>query len=324
MNKKLSKRVLMVGFGTMGRIMLKKWLNYVENVDVVDINHDPTEKISKRVQFYSSLEKLNQAISPSFFYDVVYICVPTDKHLQIIEELLIAEYPFKKILIEKPLTNDIHALNKINNLVEKYSQVGIQVFVQEQYYLSSALEALEIICGTNEIIQMEIEMSKDRTLDEEKGRFKDTVLGTFGIEFPHMLAILDKLNLLEQFEITDVEYLEPDSFYSGVTVQGESSGINIILKSHLDAKNIKRNVAITSATGEQWAAWFDPIPNFSRYYSSICDQTEINYFFDDMLDQVVQRTLSGQLPTYFDVSHASKIVDKLFALKCHKGLMEKP
>lgn len=69
------------------------------------------------------------------------------------------------------------------------------MFASEQYFFSKILEKLlQVDCfSLDKIKEITVNFSKDRIEDNENGRFLDKEILGYGIEIPHIIAVISYL-----------------------------------------------------------------------------------------------------------------------------------
>ncbi len=187
-----SNNILIVGFGKIGKIKANKWLDRGYSVYVKDVNFCNLMLLNKGI---------NVADDISRKYFTIEICTPTKQHA-IVFKNIIKKYVFSYIIIEKPLCNTLEELEVFTSIIKKQPYLEEKIFVSEQYFYSTILDVfVKNRCfSLNGIDKIYIEFPKNRLEDNAKGRFLDEEILGFGIELPHILAILRYLGIpLDEF-----------------------------------------------------------------------------------------------------------------------------
>ena len=109
----MSTRILIVGFGSIGRQHLEfvRKKGYQEVIVCIH-NENKVEKIAEQYSV-TCISSIDEGISSNPEFAIV--CDPTSQHVQTSMRILKADIP---VLLEKPITNNFHDLNKITNLVD--------------------------------------------------------------------------------------------------------------------------------------------------------------------------------------------------------------
>ena len=167
-----------IGYGKAGRLYAQCFEKMGHTVRIIDSNQ--TE--------YSSLTHFLS--SPVDLPEYWVVSSPTSQHLIHLSEILKAD-PHARVFLEKPAVAK-GELSSLQNLLSQYPNAkicindvyGLSPIVQEW---SKKIEEKKLISS---LCRISIELSKNRTLDEQNGRFIDTEFGVFGYEGFHLLSIL--------------------------------------------------------------------------------------------------------------------------------------
>jgi hypothetical protein len=182
-------RVLIVGYGKIGRIKAPMWSEMGATVYVYEQNDRLHPKILG--DGYSLFSFKDQV------FDIVDISTPAGMHYGALAWAMDAVAEPDIYLIEKPLASTREELRAFKTLVSENPTLSRKIVINESYYNSTLLDAVaKDIASSNANIQsIHIELSKNRLKDLEAGRFFDDALEAVGLEVPHMLAILDKFGV---------------------------------------------------------------------------------------------------------------------------------
>lgn len=210
------KKVLIIGLGKIGQLKAKiyKELGYF----VIGLDKDTNiNKLTNMDEIVHSLSMLDlNSINH------IDICVPTKYHIILLQDLLSLKNT-ARIIVEKPLCSNHADLEVFQKLGTIYPNA--EIIYSENYLFSSTLDKLEeLIKQYSLTVQLIIaEFSKDRKSDILAGRFVDGELEGFGIEIPHILAILEYLG----FGISQVNSLETDDLIVGRELLPRQGNIKI-------------------------------------------------------------------------------------------------
>lgn len=274
-------KVLVVGYGNIGRIKAPIWKSLGLDVVIHDINSHAAD-VARRHGY--TVYDMRSPLSGQYMLDV---STPAGSHFEALTWALahVASLP-TAVLIEKPLASGHEELSLFESFADTPvgRALGNRIFVDESYFSSRALTLTnDIILQANEVIEsLDIELSKNRLLDCHGGRFFDADLGAIGIEVPHMLAILQLLGvdpaLLAASAATlliDAERHENQAF----VFHARAAEADIRLTSYLgnfrlhDNRLVKnegvvRRVRIATNKG-RYVLDLDPVPHLPRYYARL-------------------------------------------------------
>lgn len=183
----LNPSVLIMGYGKIGKIKAKIWKQCGINVFVTDVTKTRLE--SAQADGFR-IEKSPSNISYSF----VDICTPSNTHIEVLRRIISDDVRFDRVIIEKPLFNNAYEKHILYELLDNDNSLHERIIVNEQYYRSKVIKCLQERLSKEKIKRVKITMSKDRNADNKSGRFIDNDIGAYGIELPHILAILDILD----------------------------------------------------------------------------------------------------------------------------------
>ena len=123
-NLQMNKKILIVGFGSIGKRHLKLCQKHGYNDFIILVhNRKKINQISKEYKVFCT-DELNLAISmkPKF----AIVCNPTNQHVKVTISLLNNKIP---VLMEKPITDDLQELEIFTSEIEKHKcpiMVGFQ------------------------------------------------------------------------------------------------------------------------------------------------------------------------------------------------------
>lgn len=140
---------------------------------------------------FSSLSELSQSQLQSV--DLWIVACPTQFHLASVQSIL-ERNPHSHILIEKPAVLPCQ-LTQLKELSQKYPEARLSI--QDTYGFSPVVDLLMAILKNQEpngqLIEIAIEMSKNRKFDEMNGRFIDEDWGVAGYEGFHLVSLQSRL-----------------------------------------------------------------------------------------------------------------------------------
>lgn len=187
------KNILIIGFGKIGKIKAYKWLSRGYEVYVKDLKFSSMKYLNTNSDVLDDLSRQ---------YFTIEICTPTNHHLMLLKTV-ITRYVYSYISIEKPLCNRLEDLEEMKSLVGSHPHLAKKMFASEQYFFSKILEKLlQVDCfSLDKIKEITVNFSKDRIEDNENGRFLDKEILGYGIEIPHIIAVISYLGIsLEEFK----------------------------------------------------------------------------------------------------------------------------
>lgn len=295
------KNILIIGFGKIGKIKAYKWLSRGYEVYVKDLKFSSMKYLNTNSDVLDDLSRQ---------YFTIEICTPTNHHLMLLKTV-ITRYVYSYISIEKPLCNRLEDLEEMKSLVGSHPHLAKKMFASEQYFFSKILEKLlQVDCfSLDKIKEITVNFSKDRIEDNENGRFLDKEILGYGIEIPHIIAVISYLGIsLEEFKkgifvnaiyIKDLEKhdysIEILSCINQTVIKIISNlGSFAIREGKIeggDAKTVRR-VTIDDKT-----ILFDPHPKLERYKSELVTGTNTFQIHDDMMDTYFYKLDKNELPT---------------------------
>lgn len=267
-------KVLVVGYGRMGRIKSALWRSLKCTVYVYD--PDPVAIIKALNDGYQAFEKLKSTDEI-----IADICSPADNHVTSLEWLVSRYANMSKILIEKPLASSSTEIEDINRLVSNNPNLKPKIVLSESYYSSAALvELRKHLADFAEIKKIIIELSKNRLNDIKSGRFYDNNLEAIGIEVPHAIAILQSLdvnldNLINARSILHSKNNEKSNQYYELIHDGKpkiqivSSLGDFVPGIEQVANSVIMRRVIIETEMNILSLEFDPVMGLPRYYSKI-------------------------------------------------------
>ncbi|HHQ2480886.1 TPA: Gfo/Idh/MocA family oxidoreductase [Bacillus cereus] len=178
--QQLTPNVLIIGYGKIGKIKARIWKRCGVNVSVSDITKERVE--CARVDGFN--------IEKSLRYNFIDICTPSSKHIEVLKQIISDGVTFNRVVVEKPLFNNTQEKKTLDELLNIDTSLHEKIIVNEQYYKSKVIQILQERLLKKKVKHLQITMSKNRKKDNQDGRFIDNDIGAYGIELPHILAIL--------------------------------------------------------------------------------------------------------------------------------------
>lgn len=314
----INNRVLIIGFGRIGQMKAKQWKNL--NCDVYVYDTDVRSLMKARKSRYTVVDNLNQEI------EYMDICVPTAFHAKYIMDERITV--LKKIVVEKPIVSNKVDWELLNNYARKFPDRVSKIIVSEQYYYSNALKYVKNAIPKDGIRSIRIKMNKDRTQDNLNGRFMDRDLQSYGIELPHMIAMLDFFNI--DFSKIDSKFkndffLSDTELESGCKLEGFANQVHYYLESFLGKfiynnqqksfyNIVDREVIIRTDNGS-YIIKLDPIKGLKRYKSIIIFNGTKFELEDNMLKNMIFCLINSQSNIKSNFHNAMNIALVLINLK---------
>jgi len=303
MHHQLAPSVLIIGYGKIGKIKAQIWKQCGANVSISDITKKQTEN--------AEMDGFNvDEPSSHTTYNFVDICTPSGTHIDVLRHLIWIGSKFDRVVIEKPLFSNILEKNILYQLLDNDISLHEKIIVNEQYYKSKAIQFLRDKTKNDSIIYLEINMSKNRTADNEHGRFFDHDIGSYGIEVPHTLAILEMLgqSIDGMKLIKNVLYVDSNNTSNqGVHIEYiSSSGTTVVINSFLgdfkisssnkisDNPTTDRHVFI-KGKGFEYRVILDPHPSHDRLVTELSFGTESTLIRDDMLKENISDIIKGNI-----------------------------
>lgn len=276
-----SDKVLIIGYGKIGRIKSRIWRSLGIEAIVYDI--DQKAALSAYQDDFNVYHP-SSSMSGDYMLD---ISTPAGQHFKALAWATShgAGDP-NVIIIEKPLVSTLEEASALEGFIQTTSGRTLEdkIFVNESYYSSSALALVrDSILESGESIEaFEMELSKNRLMDNDQGRFFDAALGAVGIEVPHMLATLQMFGLRPELLVASratllIDHMRPDNqafllqhCYAGVDIKLTSYLGDFRLQSGRLVKNegIVRELRVTT-NKTCYRLEFDPVAILPRYYTKL-------------------------------------------------------
>jgi len=326
----MEQNALIVGVGKIGKVKSNIYKKYGFHVTGYDTKH-----VNIVGGTFDTFLTDNQITSMTKCFDVIDISVPTEFHLSVLDTVF-KQFPNTLCLIEKPLVASGQEIQAIKELLARHNPQ--KLLYSENYVFSTALKfARNYIKKTKaSITKIELEFSKDRTIDMNAGRFLDARLDGFGIEVPHMLAILEFLEVSPN-KVISVEtknYSKSVNYskvYSLIDIKLQAEGNREIrLVQSLNGKCILHNrvfiqpnatvpnstyriAEIHLSNGDSLYIQFEPISDIDRYISkmTIVDSNgKLKFkrdFDDNTLDHLISNIKNSDVNDFLDINAAIRI-----------------
>lgn len=323
MLNKLNK-VLILGCGTIGRIKSGLWLSL--GMDVYLHDTSPSQ-VGKLLKTDVRLKRFQQGEANGFIVD---ISTPSDQHASSLQWAFEAIKNPMTVLVEKPICTNTSDKMAINRLLNKHRDVSI--YVNESYFWSLALDWLlgRLHADNDRIVSIEVNLSKNRLADARAGRFFDRELESYGIEMPHVIAIIQKLGvdisrlrvLANTLYRSDIEPLNQGvnielSDANGSTIKIDSFlGNFMILESNRVPNCLARWLIVKTDKQNTYRITFDPAPNERRFKSVVMINGDERIVLDDdhlrkHLQQIQFGEMSNAMKQYLSPANSIAIYDFL-------------
>ncbi|PEZ30943.1 hypothetical protein CN345_17625 [Bacillus thuringiensis] len=322
MPQQRAPNVLIIGYGKIGKIKAQIWRQCGTNVSISDITKKQIEN--------ATMDGFSIDV-PSFHttYNFVDICTPSGTHIDVLRHLILVGCKFDYVVIEKPLYSNIQEKNNLYQLLDNDTSLHEKIIVNEQYYKSKMIKFLREKIKNDSITYIEITMSKNRTTDNEHGRFFDYDIGSYGIEVPHILAILEMLN-----QSIDGMKLIENVLYVGSNnksnqgvhiVYVSNSGTTVVINSFLgDFKMSSNNKILDNSTtdrhvfikgqGCEYRVILDPHPSQDRLVTELNFGNESTLIRDDMLKENISDIIKGNIAEGCKLEYAIKQSQQIMSL----------
>lgn len=322
MHHQLAPNVLIIGYGKIGKIKAQIWRQCGANVSISDITKKQIE--SAQMDGFS-------IDAPPFHttYNFVDICTPSGTHIDVLRHLILMGCKFDRVVIEKPLYSNIQEKNKLYQLLDNDTSLHEKIIVNEQYYKSKMVQFLRKKTKNDSIKYIEITMSKNRTTDNEHGRFFDHDIGSYGIEVPHMLAILEMLDQsIDGMKLMkNILYVDSNNKSNqGIHIKYvNDSGTTVVMNSFLgDFKISSSNKLSHNLTTDRHAfikgkkfeyrVTLDPHPSQERLVTELNFGTESILIRDDMLKEHISDIIKGNIAEGCKLEYAIKQSQQIMSL----------
>lgn len=317
-------QVLVIGYGKIGRIKASLWQSLGASVYVHDVSNAVLQKAVvdgfKTVDQCSASEDLTLDIS-----------TPAGQHFSSLEWGVQASVsPIHQILIEKPLASSPVELKKFKKLG---MSTRSKIVLNESYFSSIGLRKLAATVDTTPQ-HIAIELSKNRLQDITNGRFFDYELGALGIETPHMIAILQMLNVAVDQASISKAILHVDSNRvenQGFEISLQSNGTDVVLRSFLgdfsfsstgEMKSNKtiRNIMVRTQS-QNITLEFDPARDLPRYHSRLTiqeidnNQVTTEFADDHLRKHMAQLQNKDPVNSFLGFDNAAYLSDTLSKLR---------
>ena len=317
-------KVLILGCGTIGQIKAGLWLSLGMDVYLYDTN---PSQVNKLLSTDERLKRFRQDKTNGFIVD---ISTPSDQHASSLQWVFEAIKNPRTVLVEKPICTNISDKMAINRLLNKHRDVSI--YVNESYFWSSALDWLlnQLYVNNESLRSIEVSLSKNRLADTRAGRFFDRELESYGIEMPHVIAILQKLGvdisrlrvLANTLYRSDIDPLNQGvnielSDANGSTIKIDSFlGNFMILESNRVPNCLARWLIVKTNKQNTYRITFDPAPNERRFKSVVMINDDERIVLDDdhlrkHLQQVQFGEMSNAMKQYLSPANSIAIYDFL-------------
>ncbi|MGU3438768.1 Gfo/Idh/MocA family oxidoreductase [Bacillus cereus] len=318
----LTPSVLIIGYGKIGKIKAQIWKRCGANVSVFDIEKE-------RVQC-ARIDNFNiDTTLCHISYSFVDICTPSSTHIEVLNRLIVNDVRFNCVIIEKPLFNNSQEKKMLDKLLDNDASLYGKILVNEQYYRSKAIKLLQEKIPKDKITHIEITMSKNRKIDNKNGRFIDNDIGAYGIELPHILAVLERLDISTEDikPIKNLLYIDSeDKNNQGIIIKFiTNADITITINSFLgDFKissnnefsvneTIDRNIMIKGEEFE-YRVILDPHPVNKRLITELNLGAESTWIHDDMLKANISDIISGHIVEGCKLGYAIKQSKQIMSL----------
>ncbi len=156
-------KILIVGFGSIGRRHYKNLLNFNKNFFFYILTRQKIKKNKKNTKFISNIKEIEQNV------DYVFICTGANEHLKYIY-LFISKT--QKIFVEKPLSQNSKGIKKLYKLCKKYE---IKIFVGYNLVFLDSLIMLKKIIKKEKILKVSIKTNYDLRLWRKNINYKNSV-----------------------------------------------------------------------------------------------------------------------------------------------------
>ncbi|MDZ3952330.1 hypothetical protein U0X36_05115 [Bacillus thuringiensis] len=307
--QQLSPSVLIVGYGKIGKIKARIWKRCGANVSISDI----TKKQMECAQLGGfSIEKATA-------YHFIDICTPSSIHIEVLRQIISDGVKFDRVVIEKPLFNNSKEQKMLDELLINDTSLYEKIIVNEQYYKSKGIQILKERLLKEKVKHIKITMSKNRKKDNQDGRFIDNDIGAYGIELPHILAILDMLgkpiNVMEATK--NILYVDlNDKNNQGIAIEYTTKDCTkVIINSFLgdfkvspenkisNNKIVDRSILI-EGDGFLYRVILDPHPLKSRLLAELHFNNDSMLIHDDMLTENISNILHNNIADGCKLKHA--------------------
>lgn len=295
----MKKKLLIIGFGSIGKRQAKIFSKYNLNIFILT---------SQNIKQFKKINRLSEIknINPDYFL----ICSPTSNHYQ---ELKYIEKNFKKkiILVEKPLFHRFHPLViKNNKIVIGYNlrHHPILQFIKKKIK-SKKIISIYVRCLSNlKNWRQDKNLKNSYSIDKKKG---GGVLLDLSHELDYMQWIFGKISKINCSQVKRVTNITKDS-EDYVNIQGNINKINFVLNLNYFSKIERRDILID---GYDFNIYGDLINNkltflnkkkvvSKKFYFKNSNTYEIqaNYFL---------KKIFKNFCSYNDGNNINKLIDRL-------------
>lgn len=301
-------RVLIIGYGKIGKIKAFLWKKLGFRVYVFDINNNAgTRALKDGFKLFDGLIDRDTIID---------ISSSSGQHFSSLKWLI--DYPLtdlpKLILIEKPLFSSDEENKLYEKLIKTNKQKNLmdRIYLNDSYYESEGLKLL-VNSIDSRVKKIKIDLSKNRLHDIENGRFSDEELMSIGIEVPHILAVLQILNINLK-KIVDIEsriFKDSEKEQNqGTVIKFKTEETLIEISSFLGNFKISDDTiafantdvrkVIIETINKDFLLEFDPIKGLPRYHSRLSTydkQNKVNKVFtvqDNHLVSHMKKLIVGE------------------------------
>ncbi len=227
------RKIILIGYGKVGRIHQKYLKKYGGNVIIVDRDKSKIKGEKNAFLDFKEAMKEFKNLEKPFLYD---ICTDTSQHFPVFKKI-VSKDNNANILIEKPIVNSEKQIKQIQEILKK--NPSVHVFVNENYLFSKILKRTleEMKKNSFKRYDIYIEFSKNRIPDMKKGRFVDKKLNALGIEGPHIISMLFELYPGEKPILCSKENNALSSNIVYLTKQKNRICLNTSLNGKINRKN---------------------------------------------------------------------------------------
>lgn len=274
-------RVTILGLGVMGNIYLRRLrANGWRHITTVD----------PRPEALADFTSLAAAQDSGRATDLWVIATPTYTHIQLVKDVL-ARCPDARIIVEKPVgdIDDMRAL--VDTLVHQYPKARVRV--SDLYGRGAFADVLRQ--GVSELpgrlVDVAIEMSKNRIADELANRFVCRDYGEYGYEWFHVLRLLNAVLPAASSRSLISGQATYEVFHDSVW-HWEVDGIKVVAASNIDGR-----VSMPELGRKGQPGWLTGAERFRRLRVRT-DQAALVATFDDARSAFIQIRpfLAGSAP----------------------------
>lgn len=310
----LKLSVLIVGYGKIGKIKALIWKECGAKVFISDIAKEGLHRAQE--------DGFDIENSPYYtVFDFVDICTPSSTHIEVLRRIISEGVKFNRVVIEKPLFNNLQQKKILYKLLENDNSLNERIIVNEQYHKSKVIKCLQEKISKKKIKRIQITMSKNRNADNKSGRFIDNDIGAYGIELPHILAILDMLDkpiypmkLLKNNLYMDsndknnqgiyIEYVT--KFDTAVIINSFLGDFKISPENEISNNIFTDRSLVIEGEGFKYSIIMDPHPTNERLYAELDFGKESILIHDDMLRNVISNIISNNIADGCKLAYAIK------------------